>query len=233
MSSDLDLKKVMDRIRKCLALGKSDNPNEAAAAMRRAKMLMDKHGLSAVGEDVFAMSSKETRSKNAKHPMWEAALASTVGQAFGCTAYLGYFKVVFVGPSGAADVASYTFQVLLRQLGAAKSIFFDERPWLSGPQKRKQGKAFAEAWVLAVAKKVDEFAEEISASAAASHKAYAETSDQYRVSDKAMQRKSALDSSDYDAMSAGRRGFAKGSEVVLMRPINAGEDQQKISGGQA
>lgn len=39
--------KTLSKIKKCLALSSSDNPHEAAAAMRQAKALMDKHGVSA------------------------------------------------------------------------------------------------------------------------------------------------------------------------------------------
>lgn len=38
--------KVLDRIRKCLALSKSANEHEAAAALRQAQKMMDQHGVS-------------------------------------------------------------------------------------------------------------------------------------------------------------------------------------------
>ncbi len=37
--------KALAKIKKCLALGRSTNPHEAAAAMRQAQKLMAEHGL--------------------------------------------------------------------------------------------------------------------------------------------------------------------------------------------
>lgn len=37
--------KVLDKIRKCLALSTSSNEHEAAAALRQARKLMDAHGI--------------------------------------------------------------------------------------------------------------------------------------------------------------------------------------------
>ncbi len=39
--------KILGKIKKCLALSSSDNPHEAAAAMRQAHALMAAHGVSA------------------------------------------------------------------------------------------------------------------------------------------------------------------------------------------
>ena len=60
--------KVLGKIKKCLALSSSDNPHEAAAAMRQAHALMAAHGVSAeqitmadIGE---AHASSRTMARN-------------------------------------------------------------------------------------------------------------------------------------------------------------------------
>ena len=42
---DMDQEKIIDKIKKCLALAKSDNPHEAATALRQAQKLMEQHNL--------------------------------------------------------------------------------------------------------------------------------------------------------------------------------------------
>ncbi|PIA66345.1 hypothetical protein CDR19_15110, partial [Ectopseudomonas toyotomiensis] len=39
----MDRKKALDKVKKCLALANSSNPNEAAAAMRQARAMMEKY----------------------------------------------------------------------------------------------------------------------------------------------------------------------------------------------
>ena len=78
--------KILGKIKKCLALSSSDNPHEAAAAMRQAHALMAAHGVSAeqitmadIGE---AHANSRTMARN-KPAQWEGALAAMVGKAFG------------------------------------------------------------------------------------------------------------------------------------------------------
>lgn len=49
----MDRNKALDKIKKCLRLATSANPNEAAAAMRQAQALMRKHG---IGQDDVSMA---------------------------------------------------------------------------------------------------------------------------------------------------------------------------------
>ena len=52
MNADLD--PIIGKIKKCLSLSQSDNPHEAASALRQAQALMRKHGL-----DEVAMANAE------------------------------------------------------------------------------------------------------------------------------------------------------------------------------
>lgn len=172
--------KTLSKIKKCLALASSDNPHEAAAAMRQAKALMEKHGVSAnhitmseIGE-ATAKSATMARDKPAN---WEVHLAGMVGKTFGCKMMIGRSiytsgyghanegQYIFVGLKQRAEIASYTASVLIRKCKKARSNFIAENmrgmSALGGGLKKKttrMGDVFAEGWVLAISKLVTEFA---------------------------------------------------------------------------
>ncbi len=172
--------KTLSKIKKCLALSSSDNPHEAAAAMRQAKALMEKHGVSAnhitmseIGE-ATAKSATMSRDKPAN---WEMCLAGMIGKTFGCKmmvsrslyksghGHVNEGQYVFVGLKQQAEIASYTASVLIRKCKKARSNFIAENmrglSALGGGMKKKttrMGDAFAEGWVAAISKLVTEFA---------------------------------------------------------------------------
>lgn len=60
----MDKSKALDKIKKCLALSKSSNPHEAAAALRQAQKLMHAHditerelGAQQQGKDVYHIAA--------------------------------------------------------------------------------------------------------------------------------------------------------------------------------
>lgn len=184
MTSNNPDEKILNKIKKCLALAASDNPNEAATAMRQASALMERHGITAeaikmsdIGE---AEAPSRTMARN-KPAQWEAALASTVGSAFGCKLMIrrmvpkeggllrkgtaindgGY---IFVGLKTQAQIAVYTMEVLVRKCKKARSAFIAENlQGLAGvPGGRRTatalGDQFALGWVAQIARVVQEFA---------------------------------------------------------------------------
>lgn len=164
----MDKKTAIEKIRKCLALSKSHEPHEAAAAMRQAQKLMREFGIehpevlaSGVGEE-WAKSAATTRP-----PRFEVGLASVVAGAFACElvfsrrANEAHTKIqggyVFIGVPPAAEIAQYTFSVLARQLRAARTSYVATRLKRCG-QKNKVARAdaFCEGWVAAVRRLIDE-----------------------------------------------------------------------------
>lgn len=119
--------RILDKIKKCLALAASGNEHEAAAAMRQAQKLMEQHGVS--DRDVLASQAGESGTKAgaaAKPAQWEADLAVSVGDAFGCRVifsqrYGGTW--VFIGFGATHEVASYAFAVLNRQARKARTDY--------------------------------------------------------------------------------------------------------------
>ena len=172
--------KILAKIKKCLALGGSPNPHEAATAMRQAHALMRMHGVDAhhVAMTEIGESSAGIRTMSRDKPAhWEAALAATVGKAFGCqmlisrTMYPKAFRkhvnegqFIFIGQKGQAEVAAYTVSVLARKCKAARQKWIADH--LAGlPHERggksqvtRMGDAFAEGWVHSIGKLVADFA---------------------------------------------------------------------------
>lgn len=148
---------LLAKIKKCLALAKSANEHEAAAALAKARALMDEHGLSM--DDVALSEMGEAKAKGSqtqRPPMWETALCMTVRHALGCKVVLsGDGHRIYVGPGPAPDIASYAFSVLFRQLKAARQAYVRTHLKRCRPgRKRQRADIFCEAWALAVFSKV-------------------------------------------------------------------------------
>ncbi len=159
-----DKDKIIERIRKCLALSGSPEPNEAAAALRQAQKLMEKFGISE--NDVKMSEVKESASSagrsSLKPPAWLSELASVVSEAFGVSRYynvpfVGACSYVFVGVGPAAEVASYTFTVLRRKCTTARDDHYRRQRGRRALRVRRAD-AFAWGWVMAVRSKVKAFA---------------------------------------------------------------------------
>ncbi|MEH6784074.1 MAG: DUF2786 domain-containing protein [Alcanivorax jadensis] len=159
----MDKEKVLRRIQKCLALAKSSNPNEAQAALRQARKLMEKYNIEEGA--VAALDASEllqATGNTGNPPHWKWALAYVVGQSFGCKVILqtrfegSYFT--FIGTSLSPRLAQYAYEVLERQLVKARREHVASLKRCKLATKRRRGDVFANAWVNAVAMKVNDFA---------------------------------------------------------------------------
>lgn len=147
--------KILDKIKKCLALASSANEYEAAAALRQAQKLMEAHGIS--DQDVLASKAGEAATKAGavdKPAEWEWGLAARIADAFGCkivhsrrTWTIAEWK--FIGAGAAPEIASYAFQVLFRQAKKARAEYMASalkrvrRPSV----KTTRADIFCEGWV--------------------------------------------------------------------------------------
>lgn len=160
--------RTIDKIKKCLRLAKSDNPGEAAAALRQAQKLMAKHNLSSSDIELSDVESVHAKgeSKAYNPPAWVHYLRTVVAHAFGVepigeVSYrAGSYrnKVMFIGLGGKPEAAAYAYEVLYRQLNK------DRKEYLKGLRERRRGVAtkqadlFAQSWVRMVKDKVAEVA---------------------------------------------------------------------------
>ena len=159
----MDKAKILDKIKKCLALSKSANEHEAALALKHAQALMQEYGLSlddVVMSDVAEYGVKAPQTL----PSWHWQLVHICGLAFGCEHWLvsgwGGGKMVFAGLHGRPELAAYAYEVLLRQLKQARRAFIKNELSRVRLAKNKTYRAdqFCAGWVDTVRATVKAFA---------------------------------------------------------------------------
>nr|WP_295782149.1 DUF2786 domain-containing protein [Rhodoferax sp.] len=163
---------ALSKIRKCLALGKSTNPHEAANAMRQAQKLMAEYKVSDHDMSMADVNEARVRARSPALNVWEVRLANLIADAFGCEQfsargeYLTHAgswahkrEYVFVGLDAAPTVAAYVYDVLARQCAAARLAHIRKQPKACKPlTKTSRGDEFARGWVSGVRQLVERFA---------------------------------------------------------------------------
>lgn len=155
--------KILGKIKKCLALAKSSNEHEAAAALRQAQKLMQAHGVT--DTDVLAHQASEASVKAGARktpPSWENDLVCTVAEAFSCQAIhsegWNEGRWIFIGCGASPEVAQYAMTVLMRQLKRQRADFMQrECKRLKPANKTRRADLFCDAWVRQVHRQVKEF----------------------------------------------------------------------------
>lgn len=159
--------RILEKIKKCLALAKSDNANEAATALRQAQALMHRHGVNSETLALSEISACDVAAGAGKTPpRWIAMLMNFIGLAFGVEAiykatrnrYLGPYKgtVEFIGFDSAPQIAQYAYEVLLRQLKRGRENFLDtQNKRLKRETLIRRGDLYAEGWIEAVYNKIN------------------------------------------------------------------------------
>jgi Protein of unknown function (DUF2786) len=164
--------RILDKIRKCLALSTSSNPHEAQSAMRQAQKLMEMHGMTT--KDAQVSTVDELRAKSltsiSRPKAWETKLSHLVAGAFGghimwhsmhsSCGHKEYFgSYVFIGMKDKIEVMHYTFQVLQRNLFKQRQAYISTNKQ-EGQDRQSMsaiGDTFAMGWLEAVAKTVATF----------------------------------------------------------------------------
>lgn len=144
-----DKSALYERIEKLLALSKSSNPHEAAAALSRAQKLMSLHDISyselntlSIGEsDAVLVPGLKTRAVL-------GTIGAMVGKCFGVFAFTtstgsAVSKLTFIGPKERLEGAVYACVFLQRQLKIAISEF-------KRKEKDKQGQRYLESYLKVV-----------------------------------------------------------------------------------
>lgn len=161
----MDKTKALDKIRKCLALAKSGNANEAATALRQAQALMREHGLDETDLQISDVDEHAADTRLQTITLWETRLARLVADAFGCellasTRYAAAPPNIrrtwcFIGVGAASQVASYSMAVLARQCAKARLAHIAAQPRSCKPiTKTARGDEFALYWVAGVSRLV-------------------------------------------------------------------------------
>ncbi len=231
---------AIEKIKKCLRLSKSANEHEAAQALKQAQILMRKFDVTDI--DVHLSEIKESSLKvPLSIPMWQHWLFDVCGFAFGVEGYIrmGFCaskgkKIAqyrFYGISPKPELAAYAYEVLLRQLRAARQKYMKEE--LSRVRLAQnityRADNFCEGWVRAVRSQVNKFA--ISESEQQQLKAYREELNLNRNAKprtvKPSQSVKRNDSIDF------WEGFKQGKDAQLNHGVNGAEnDRIKRIGGE-
>ena len=161
---------ALSKIKKCLALGRSTEPHEAAAAMRQAQKLMAEHGLNATDVELSDVATASCNAPSNSRAKWEVRLARAICSAFGCDfiwsrtgkligeRYVPKCEVVFIGVGAAAQIAGYAWDVLSRQCAKARLMHIRKQPARCKPVTlTARGDVFSEGWVNGVRSKLDVF----------------------------------------------------------------------------
>ena len=164
---------ALQKIKKCLALGRSATEHEAAAAMRQAQKLMELFNLREQDVSLADVNEVKVKASSTAANVWELRLVGLIAEAFGCETFgqlsgkyndAGTFvrarHWVFVGIDSAPTVAGYACEVLVRQCVKARLVHIGRQPKNCKPiTKTARGDAFAIGWVSAVRGMVERFAQ--------------------------------------------------------------------------
>ncbi|WP_406834029.1 DUF2786 domain-containing protein [Pseudomonas asiatica] len=164
------LERVIRKIKRCLALSKSTNENEAATAMRQAQALMREYRLTELDvrlSDVDEVQSEKSRAN--RRPTWDRHLSGIVARVFGCrplsyrhwcdTSGRRVERALFVGVTPAPQIAMYAYETLLAKLTEARRDYVARvrsGKSRSAYSPETAGDHFAIAWVSVVHGKLHE-----------------------------------------------------------------------------
>lgn len=149
-----DRDRILDKIKKCLALAKSQNEHEAAAALRQARALMDAHSITDAEMLAIGVSEERAISGGTETPAnWECTLAARLAHMFGCRllhARTGWDTAewAFIGVSPQPEVARYAFEVLFRQARKARQAHIQTAlKRYKKSNKTRRADLFSAGWV--------------------------------------------------------------------------------------
>ncbi len=156
-----DPSRILDKIKKLMALANSSNPHEAANALRKAQALMSQHQLTQLDVELSAIGEQSAKmaNKSLKQPKWSVMLTSLICQAFGVEAYTSHSlfgcSMNFIGRTDLVEVAAYCYTVLSRQLVKARKEYqADLNKRLKQSTKTARADLFCEGWVYGVYQQV-------------------------------------------------------------------------------
>jgi hypothetical protein len=169
----MNREQALSKIKKCLALAKSSNPHEAAAAMRQAQKLQAEHELTETDIELAEINQSACSARTNSQPLWESLLASIIASNFGVeliwsSTWLSngwrntkQTSVIFFGLGAAPQIAGYAWDVLSRQLAKARSAHIALQPKNCKPITRTaRGDEFARGWVHGVSGQLKSSAEQ-------------------------------------------------------------------------
>ena len=156
--------RILQKVKKCLALAKSSNANEAAVALKQAQKLMTEHNINQTDIEISAVSESQTNHHNARsRTNWDWALINMIAKTFSCDCYTtGAFKnwrmgsvASFVGVGANPELAAYTCNVLKRKLIKSRAEYLKTSlKHIVKKNKTARADKFCMGWVNSVRQQV-------------------------------------------------------------------------------
>lgn len=125
--------KIIEKVKKCLALGESGNPFEAEQALKRAHEMCAKYGIDIASEEInveteFVQESFIANRKR-KHPAFDF-VSTIVQKYFSCNIVYDYsggqLRLIFIGNKKQVEIARHVYIFLFREFtnrwGAYKQL---------------------------------------------------------------------------------------------------------------
>lgn len=158
-----DRDKLLDRVRKCLALSKSSNEHEAAAALRQAQKIMAAHGIDEdeVGLALYASDfvDHDDYEYGLKKPMLITCVIDLMQRAFGVSAVWekspdNKHRIRYFGEKSGVMLAVHSHTVVYRAVNASWRRHLKDNPHLKGVRDARA--SFARGWCAAVVGKIQD-----------------------------------------------------------------------------
>lgn len=237
---------ILRKIARCLALSESSNEHEAAAAMRQAQALMQKHRLTEKDVAMAEVKIQQGHLLKVRLKRWEWTLAIIVAEAMNCRSVIDVVRhprthawcevSLFIGVAPAQEVAAYAYQALHTKAAQARRDYVS---WLRKSRGRKSGLTpetrgdhFLLGWIGQVSAKLREIAPEVETSDSKALVA-TETREQALIREYMDQNMHITQVQPRAGMQYAedlRNGAAVGSQVELHHGLATGGQQQALIG---
>lgn len=162
--------RITQKIQKLLALSESSNEHEAANALAKAQLLMEKYGLNQKSIEMSKIGSleKDGLVRALDLPNWYKGFTGMIARCFGVRTVMNRIpgsvsrewcssKVVFVGQKDRIELASYCYEVVGRQLLQARKAFNKKLGNIDANRKWKLAEAYCEGFVASLEYKISNF----------------------------------------------------------------------------
>lgn len=225
--------RISQKIQKLLALSQSSNQHEAANALAKAQLLMEKYGLNQKSIEMSKIGSieKEGLVRALDLPDWYKGFTGVIARCFGVRTVMHRVPgsksrewcssvVVFVGQKDRIELASYCYEVVGRQLLQARKEYNKQLGKMDANRKWKLVEAYCVGFITSLEAKVRTFALDPSEKELVEEK----LKEMFSRLNQSQMKEKRVSREEYRAM---QEGEEHGEQVSLFMPMG-GQESLKI-----